>query len=52
MFRAVIYSEFYGIEVEFGFYYVEVGYEVMFVFMNFSSVYKDEFLVFVSFYTD
>lgn len=52
MLRAVIYSEFYGTEVELGPYYVEVGHEAMSVFMNSSSVHKDELLVFASSHTD
>ncbi|XP_023494809.1 polycystin-1-like protein 1 [Equus caballus] len=52
MLRAVIYSEFYGTEVELGPYYVEVGHEAMSVFMNSSSVHKDELLVFASSHMD
>ncbi|XP_027621512.1 polycystic kidney disease protein 1-like 1 [Tupaia chinensis] len=46
MLKAVIYNEFHGAEVELGPYYMEVSQGNVSVFLNSSSVHKDEALIF------
>ncbi|XP_012414878.1 polycystin-1-like protein 1 [Trichechus manatus latirostris] len=52
MLKAVIYDEFCGTEVELGPYYMEIGHEVVSVFMNSSSVHDGEVLTFAGSHTD
>ncbi|KAI5194311.1 Polycystic Kidney Disease Protein 1-Like 1 [Manis pentadactyla] len=50
--KAVIYDEFSGTEKELGPYYVKINNEDVSVFMNSSSIHKDELLVFAGSHPD
>lgn len=50
--KAVIYDEFSGTEKELGPYYVKINHEDVSVFMNSSSIHKDELLVFAGSHPD
>ncbi|XP_012861456.1 polycystic kidney disease protein 1-like 1 [Echinops telfairi] len=50
--KAVLYNESYGTEVELGPYYLEIGCEIVSVFLNSSSVHENEVILFADSHTD